>query len=361
MAKTAEIVDVNTERTVDFNKKLDHLCELFKITGREALQKELARYGIRRILSSGWGGAAEEPKLRGSTRDRFAHYWYAEHRLPFIHDCYLMPFDEFKAYLERMNPPRPADPPKPTRTLATETLNRVRVFADTYQIIRPLTDRSNGYALEAYEIGATETGIQNFMYSQTTSPDRNFLYEGDGALGDRYYFALLTRYEDNNETKVAYRCIAFYMGKELPANLPCLSGLMLRGVRGDRTPTQVTAIPFIALRVPGHTSLKEPRFTELQPGVLRRLSPDGHILVGEIDDIGYGKLYNCCHSIFTRLRIKETNLLSESGVLHTVSARDLQLVREINLRVWRESVEDYLRSLPDPTGGANEEGPVSPS
>ena len=318
---------------VAFREKLELLCRLAGGLSQEKVISDLYRKkGLRPTRTRTWF-ETDSPVIRSPYRDRFVEYWQVERKINFTHACFSMSLADFNRHFDR--PDETANNHGP---IGIEGITR---FAGVYQILRPHTFLADRFILEAYELGVRNNKIFNRMYSHSNGPQPKYLYEGEGHAGGRYYSSLLIRPHEVLEGQGAFRCLTLFTGST--ALDDCLSGLMLRGVSGNRGGRQAVALPLIALRIPNGASLSEPDFVSFgRPGP-HRVHRDGYLMLGDIGSRPrYKALYDWCNSIMQSMRSLKDGVISGNDiVLHTVTPSDLSEIEGLDFKSWKAAVDAF--------------------
>jgi hypothetical protein len=214
-----------------------------------------------------------------------------------------------------------------------------------YQIIRPSSSSPDEFVLEAMAIVVHERKRRAAleMYSHTQI-SRDYLYSGGLYLSYRYGFSLIQRQHDRDESGFAVRCVVIYVDakKSGPSYLAssCLSGIMLRGVAGQKGASRAMGAPFIAIKAPGRRQFKNPDFLRVG-NTLHRLHRQRPLLVGEIAKPA--SLFGFCEQLFSQLH------LVNGRVLQTVHPEMVQiaikpgaLLDDAYIAKWTLAVESHF-------------------
>jgi hypothetical protein len=221
-------------------------------------------------------------------------------------------------------------------------VSKLSAISGLYQVIRPSAANVSSYVLEPLEITATGRDTNIFMYSHNL-PDKEFMYSGEIDLTTRYGFTLIKRNNDSDggRSKNAYRelCLFYNFSRSSTSNdyisHQCISGLLIRGVRGEHTVGQpAVGMPFIAFRrLPLNQSecphlLSNAEFQK-EKDDLTSLLHDNNILCGEIAET-LNPLYSFCQSLFESVTSKSREGVSKTFslnlVMRTISPADLDAI-----------------------------------
>jgi hypothetical protein len=237
------------------------------------------------------------------------------------------------------------------QSVARDALERMQAIEGTYQIIRALSEDKEGYALEvmSIEIETERKAARLLMYSHNQAVD-GFLYIGDIWPSSRYCFGVVSRSDEEEINQRAYRCMSLYVAHRKVSNgytsRPCLSGIMMRGVKGAITKGEPSvAVPFIAIRAPhGTENIRAANF-QSQKGSLCKLSAESSILIGIVES-KHGIVYEFCSRLFSSIRphlIRGLALqtvmpsMVESAILGDLSKSDDEY-----FGVWKTAVSSYV-------------------
>src|SRR6202035_433740 len=189
-----------------------------------------------------------------------------------------------------------------------DTLARLTALQGTYQVIRPyVSKQSTRYVLEAMaiEVHPERRQADLLMYSHN-QPIEGFMYGGEILPSSRHCFGFVARPDEIDQGRYTFRALTLNVSHRMIASgyepKYCMSGLLLRGVKGgaDVTGNPSVCIPFIVLRAaenPG--GFHQPKFVEVRDKLFR-LSAESHVLLGEIDE-RHGELFLFCDRVFSKL------------------------------------------------------------
>jgi hypothetical protein len=186
-----------------------------------------------------------------------------------------------------------------------DTLHQFLALEGTYQLIRPHSVEPNVYVLEPFAIdvnkGERIANVRMYSHNQRAG-DR--VYSGELYATYHYGYSLIHRQHESNPTRLAFRCIAFFVASQREGegylSQPCLSGLISRGVAAIVGPTRMMGTPFIAIKANDYSSdFLKPDFEDFGDE-LRRLHKKGNILSGKL--AGKTALHRLCHDLFERLK-----------------------------------------------------------
>ena len=319
---------------VSFAAKLMLICDRLNMD-RAALQTDLRKKHVARPKFTDKWFDMDRPDIHWDTRERLIDYLKAK-QVPFTHACFAMEIDKFRELLGK-----PFDVVSVQVVTVPPRAVGMDRFTATYQLIRPHTFRSDQYILETIEIADESGGATCLMYSHNNVQDTKYLYEGKAHYSSRYCSSLVTRMHEHYPEQIAFRSLMLYAGQNALSDR--LSGLMLRGVKGEVGSDQAAAVPFIALRSPEKQSLRKPDFVPGKMEGLFLLHDNGHVLVGVVDRTGAAKgLYAWCHSIFSTIKELETGIMYGSSMtMHTVAPDDLRRIETLNFESWRTCVDEF--------------------
>lgn len=190
--------------------------------------------------------------------------------------------------------------------LRKDTQERLNALSGVYQVIRPYVGRNDAYVLEVMEITAASAGAPRFkMYSHNQAV-AGFAHQGDVYPSSRYTFGFASRPDEEDTDQFTFRGITLNTPhRKLSTGYesrPCLSGIILRGVKGvDAIGLPAVAVPIVAIRAHGEDSdLGAKPMAKVTPTV-SRLHAASSILVGEVK-ADNGDVFSFCERLFSQLR-----------------------------------------------------------
>jgi hypothetical protein len=325
----------------DLGEKLAALCEAAKIKVLKfkkdfSVEQETNPRAIEKWLKSA------SYDLRDPSPGRLLEYW-ASRNLSFDAPDYAISGIEFRKKLGL-----PCD--LVAQPGAESLLDFCRDLAGLYQLIRPHTTNSNAYVLEPMEMKISGDGMALLSYSHNTLEKHN-IYTGDALVNGRYLMCLLSRTHEHENSRQAFRSLSFYIGEGRFDG--CLSGVMLRGMRGIQGGKNAVALPFVAIPVEETSGLTDINPIEVEssskktPQRLRRIHRDSSVLVGELHRRWYPDLFSICNGIFTHPNFVGPSTGLNRFVVHSVPPSLLQDIENADQIVWKAAVAE-LQSV-EPT------------
>lgn len=236
--------------------------------------------------------------------------------------------------------------------------SKIDAIKGKYQIIRPYLNEFERYVLEPMVIDIDPANGKPIIYAYShNQPNAKFLYTGELHLTGRYAFSLLARPHENVEHLLSLRCVSLFANLQQISSeyktRHCLSGIVMRGVQGNRGLQGPVAIPFIAIKLPNDPlDMSSPWFYRLQ-STLCRMTVGGHILIGDVSKDIRG-IYPYCSALYSRM-INKNRAMSKrrfirSGIITTLYPEDLQEIVAPNAtnpieysHGWIDAVEIYYK------------------
>ena len=347
---------------VEFCRKIEILRAVCHLDAATLVSNLEARANIRASISRRWLDQAS-PTIHNNYRRLFSEYWKNVHSIPFDLACFDMPLDTFVMYLRDHNitipkyafeslaatSPQSGPPGVPENFLG----HLIRGFVGSYQLIRPYSGDARQYVVEPMEI--TED-YDILMYSHSGA-STTFIYEGEAHFGRRYCFSLLSRKHEEIPNEGAFRAIAFYIGASVtsPTAASCISGLMLRGMKGQGAPKRLVSLPFFALKSDKISHLRDATFSRSFGDDFHLINEGSHLLNGLADPEEFPRLHKFCSDIFKTAQLggvvnpgnnpRHNEFFGGTDlVLHTVSPNVVSklLVHRMDFPAWKNIVDEEV-------------------
>lgn len=217
-----------------------------------------------------------------------------------------------------------------------------RSLAGIYQIIRPHAVTKASYVCEVMEIEIRENIVTTLFYSNDHVNEK-YMYQGIAHPAERYYFSLMSRPHENVEGRRAYRAISLYVGEGRYDG--CLTGLMVKGMRGIQTGKELTALPLIALPMHHDGSLrkldivpvhKPDRYAEQ----LYFVHSASNALIGDVAKKTYPKIFNWINKIFADEAVADS-IKKPMQAVYSIPPGILKENEAVSAKKW----EDLMKGL----------------